>query len=111
MRENIWTCKIGGMIDDLPGGQDAPMRRAVEKAFKAVTGREDEFCFSGWGGELTEGERAAVEDRMPDITKTELEPKDAEALCAAIKGDAFDSDYLNRAVHRLERIIEKGVTT
>lgn len=110
MKENIWECKIGGRIDDLPGGQDAPMRRAVEAAFTSVTGLEAEFCFSGWAGTLTEGERAAHEERQPDITKTPLEPKDAEALLAYVKGDAFDADYLNRAVHRLDRIIEKGAS-
>lgn len=63
--ERIWTCKIGGRVSGLPNGADLPMRRAIYSAFQAVTGRESEFIFSGWGGELTEGERAVIEDRLP----------------------------------------------
>jgi hypothetical protein len=106
--ENIWVCKIGGRIDELPGGQDAPMRQAVNAAFTVITGLEAEFCFSGWSGTLTEGERACVENREPDITKTALMPQDAKALLAAIMGDHFDNDDLNSALHKLEWIIEDG---
>lgn len=109
MNENIWTCKIGGRIDDLTGGQDAPMRHAAETTFKLVAGLDSEFCFSGWDGQLTEGERACVENRMPDTTKMELQPKDALALRNAILGNAYDRDYLNRAFHKLERIVERGL--
>lgn len=69
MIERIWFCKIGGKIDGLPhvsDGADWPMRRAVQEAFKALTGRECEFTFSGWAGSLTEGERAVVENRPPN---------------------------------------------
>lgn len=63
--ERIWTCKIGGKVNGLPKGADGPMRRAVQECFARMTGYEAEFCFSGWGGELTEPERAVVENRLP----------------------------------------------
>jgi len=63
--EYIWTCKIGGPARTLPHGADAPMRQAVQDAFAQLTGQDAEFCFSGWGGELTEPERAVVENRLP----------------------------------------------
>lgn len=62
----IWDCKIGAKGDlELPRGADAPMREAIAKAFKEITGHEAEFNFSGWGGELTERELAVLEDRLP----------------------------------------------
>lgn len=70
MKENIWTCKIGGNInEELRMGSDGPMRDAVERAFREVAGCEAKFTFSGWAGELTEGERAVVERRIPDLDK------------------------------------------
>lgn len=61
----IWSCKIGE-VDSLPiSGADHPMRQAVEKAYKEITGEDCKFCFSGWGAELDEIERAVVEDREP----------------------------------------------
>lgn len=54
----IWECKIGE-ADALPEGADAPMRRAVERAYQELTGRDPLFIFSGWGAELTPGERSA----------------------------------------------------
>jgi len=63
--ERIWFCKIGGPVDHLPDGSDWPMRRAIQRAFEEVTGSEHAFTFSGWGGSLTEGERAVVENRRP----------------------------------------------
>lgn len=60
----IWTCKIGE-VEGVPFGADAPMRQAVVRAYREITGRDPEFCFSGWGGELDECERAVVEDRLP----------------------------------------------
>lgn len=59
----IWGCKIGlkpGKSVVLPGGCDAPMRRAVEEAFLRITGQEADFCFSGWGEELTKDEKAVL---------------------------------------------------
>lgn len=58
----IWSCKIGDTPNDsLPAGADQPMRRAVEKAYKELTGREPRFLFSGWGDELTEDEKQALD--------------------------------------------------
>ncbi len=66
MSERVWDCKIGGDIPmELPDGADFPMREAVGRAFKTLTGVDAEFNFSGWGGALTEIERAVVEDRDP----------------------------------------------
>lgn len=62
----IWSCKVGtdaGVL--LPPGCDAPMRRAVKAAFVALAGVEPDFTFSGWGGQLTEPERAVVDNRLP----------------------------------------------
>lgn len=62
--EKIWSCKIGE-TNALPMGADAPMRAAVRLAYEALTGEEPAFIFSGWGAELTEPERAMVENREP----------------------------------------------
>lgn len=62
----IWACKIGVLVPvDLPPGSDAPMRRAVARAFWDVAGVEAQFNFSGWSAALTEPELAVVEDRLP----------------------------------------------
>ena len=54
----IWDCKIGEVRSgELPIAADYPMRLAVEKAYKEITGKDPDFIVSGWGGELTEGER------------------------------------------------------
>lgn len=61
-----WSCKIGEVDTDLvPKGGDGPMREAVEKAYKELTGKDADFNFSGWDAYLGEIERAAVEDRSP----------------------------------------------
>lgn len=66
MKMKIWECKIGEVdAARLPRGSDAPMRQAVQRAYRELTGEWPEFTFSGWGGELTEGERAVVENRVP----------------------------------------------
>lgn len=66
----IWDCKIGEAdVSRLPDGADGPMRIAVKKAYEELTGVEPDFIFSGWGGELTEAERAVVEDREPHTTR------------------------------------------
>lgn len=65
----VWECKIGIRGDfRLPAGCDAPMRRATEAAFLAITGVDPEFIFSGWGSKLTEPELAVVENRPPSET-------------------------------------------
>lgn len=65
--QTVWFCKIGvlGTAPTMPGA-DGPMRRAAELKFRAVTGRDAEFCFSGWGGKLDECELAVVENRLPE---------------------------------------------
>lgn len=54
-KETMWMCSVG-VVGDMPlvPGSDLPMRQAIERAFKEVTGRDPEFNFSGWGSELTE---------------------------------------------------------
>jgi hypothetical protein len=65
----VWRCKIGVAGDEayalLAPRSDLTMRRAVEVAFRTVTGRDREFIFSGWAGALTEGEAAFIERRDP----------------------------------------------
>lgn len=62
----VWVCKIGEVDPTkVPPGGDAPMRAAVARAYVELTGEEPDFTFSGWGGELTEPERAVVENRLP----------------------------------------------
>lgn len=61
----IWTCKIGGVYEgDLPDGADAPMRRAVEKAYREITGVDADFNFSGWGGELSASEAVVAKRHL-----------------------------------------------
>lgn len=70
----IWTCKIGYADRNiLPGGSDRPMALAAERVFYELAGKRENFCFSGWGGCLTENELAVVEDRMPKISNSTLE--------------------------------------
>ena len=80
----IWTCKIGEAAE-VPGGADEQMRRAVEAAYREVTGSESSFLFSGWGGKLNEGERAVVENRLPDPLKDV--PQAFEAIKTAMQMD------------------------
>ena len=62
----IWQCKIGEHDGSrLGGGMDLPMREAVRRAYKEITGEEPDFIFSGWSAKLTEPERAVVENRLP----------------------------------------------
>lgn len=59
----VWDCKIGVLpenVVNLPGGADSPMRDAVAKAFKDITGEDCEFIFSGWGGKLSKYEEKIV---------------------------------------------------
>lgn len=58
---DVWTCKIGfARRADLPSGSDSPMRQAVARAYKEITGHEPEFIFSGWCGALTASEARTV---------------------------------------------------
>ena len=59
----LWGCKIGETKSkNIPPGGDGPMRKAVKKAYIELTGEEPHFIFSGWGEELTEGEREFIEN-------------------------------------------------
>jgi hypothetical protein len=61
MKTKIWTCKIGEVdAENLPHDADWPMRRAIYEAYKKITGKDPEFIFSGWGGELTPEERSFI---------------------------------------------------
>jgi hypothetical protein len=65
-----WYCKIGEVPrDKLPEDSDEPMRDAVAAAYEEMTGDEPVFLFSGWGAELTDEERAVVENRDPGLAE------------------------------------------
>lgn len=52
-----WECKIGlkpGTVTTLPAGCDLPMRKAVEDAFRQMTGLDCDFNFSEWSAKLDE---------------------------------------------------------
>jgi len=79
-----WSCKIGTREGvGLPPGADAPMRCAIEKAFRSVTGVDAEFCFSGWSAKLTEPEMAVVENRLPNVP-ADSRPNPREAQIARL---------------------------
>jgi hypothetical protein len=44
-----------------------PMRQAVARAYRELTGQEPDFIFSGWGGGLDEYEQATI-DRQDRAT-------------------------------------------
>lgn len=68
MAGKIWYCKIGEVASlPLMDGADWPMREAVSRVYQEITGEKPIFCFSGWGAELTEPERAVVENRLPVV--------------------------------------------
>ena len=54
--DNVWQCRIGGNAH-LPSGSDGPMREAVSRAFREVTGQEPRAAFTGWGERWTPAER------------------------------------------------------
>lgn len=67
-KQKVWGCKIGYAEDvDLPSGADSPMKKAITKAFKEITGYEPDFIFSGWGATLTEGEQECVNELYPNL--------------------------------------------
>jgi hypothetical protein len=66
VKPRVWSCKIGGVdTEALPPGADWPLRQAVKEAYFKLTGKESDFCFSGWGAELTEDEAAVAERLAP----------------------------------------------
>ncbi len=67
----VWECKIIVDADfELPNGFDFPPRRAAIEAVEAA-GIPVLGCSSGWGGNLTKGEREAFEAQSvqayPDV--------------------------------------------
>lgn len=61
---SCWTCTIGyADAEELPAGADEPLREAVKRAFVELTGHEPDFAFTGWGGELSDGELEVVRER------------------------------------------------
>jgi hypothetical protein len=63
----VWQCTIGVLGDHpLPKGADEPMRLAIQRVFREVTGRESEFIFSGWNAVISPVQLAVIEDRDPE---------------------------------------------
>jgi hypothetical protein len=79
MTTTIWECKIGE-VHSVAGGADYLMRQAVADAYKAQTGVEPVFIFSGWGASLTEAERAVVENRLPAPATAPAQPEIVDLL-------------------------------
>lgn len=96
----VWFCKIGIQGDcALPNGADSPMRRAVQKAFFDVTGLDDQFCFSGWGGTLDEGERFVVEyEELP--AKVKPSPEKTEYFGKPTNDAEFADIYMSIRAQR-----------
>ena len=93
--KQIWSCKIGECAEAcLLIAADEPMRSAIKVAYKETTGEEPKFIFSGWNSELTEGERAVVENRAPSEAHYQ-EWMDAKSAKATI-------DRLRKRVQELE---------
>lgn len=91
----IWYCKIGWTPKAcLPDYSDLPMRRAVQAAYKQVTGFDDEFIFSNWDGKLDESELAVVEHRdvraNPAHHSAWLRAKDAIEYATGAPADFSD---------------------
>lgn len=102
-KRQTWTCRIGvtGEVE-IPDGADYPMRVAVGKAFLAVTGREAEHCFSGWGDKWSELEVAVIEDRLPKGDDPQ-EPRDRGCDdCTTAERAAFLWETVRGAVATLE---------
>lgn len=87
MKTKIWDCKIGEALEgDLEVGADFPMRQAIKAAYIKLVGREPDFLFSGWAGELTDSERWALnpDKKEPQaMCKRTVETQSAEFDAAA----------------------------
>lgn len=105
--ERIWFCKVGGPTDFFQRAADIPMRNAIAKAFRDVTGLDPEFIFSGWGGELTEGERAVVENRAPSLCEIN-QPHQYECKRCGIAPTEGASEPPAGAMDLLRNVIEEG---
>jgi hypothetical protein len=107
----IWTCVIGEIPRaDLPEGADQMMRGALGKAYRAVTGRDDDFTFSGWGSKLDESYRAVVEDRDPDpvVNLAEVDKRRAWIIEELFARDQANDVSLADRVERIRREIGQG---
>ncbi len=60
VENKVWDCKIGPFTGKMIHGADSPMREAVQRAYKEITGQDADVCFSGWGGKFTEHELAEL---------------------------------------------------
>lgn len=121
-RLKIWSCKVGEAPGHaVPPGADMPMRQAVERAYYEVTGQPSAFLFSGWGAELSEFERAVVENRELSATAESAEVTALRARVAAIQAvvdEQAEDDglwfraqyateaYLQRALRHLHAVVE-----
>lgn len=84
----IWECKIGEVdAAKLPPGADLPMRIAIQRAYKELTGEEANFLFSGWGGKLDECERFVVDAKDYDAVLQ-------EALIIDVDGGTIAVGYI-----------------
>ena len=58
VRKCYWIGIIGETEHwKLPSGADSPMRKAIKKAFKEITGHDDEILYSGWSADADAVER------------------------------------------------------
>ena len=110
----IWYCKVGE-VASVPFAADPPMREAVENAYYAITGEYPKFVFSGWGAELTEPERAVVENRLPADTSTfyDNEPiqSQVDRLAEYIMREAPDAINGGGAIETAISIIDAQAAT
>ena len=102
MKMKIWRCKIGDVENSLlADGADEPMREAVIKAYKKLTGRTHEFCLSGWGSQLSTDERTAsrlIERLKKELREQEDRAERAENEATIMAGDATVLRDISRVV-------------
>lgn len=97
----VWFCKMVIPADEeTPDAFDRPPRQAVRRVIDDY-GLTDIACFSGWGGTLTEGELACINNEMPPPQPPELTPE----LAALIEGVVGAVDALDAAEAEAKRII------
>ena len=78
--KRVWACKaVWGIDSELSAGCDQPMREAVKDAFFKVTGRWPDALFSGWAGQLTEGELRCALRRSRSISASTPRSSNAPA--------------------------------
>lgn len=106
MKESkIWDCKIGYANSlELPPGADRPMGKVIEKVFKKLTGHESKFCFSGWGGSLSETELAVVENRWPKHSRSLNEILERLSLLVEVV-DESNKKAMKKIIKDLEAVI------